>query len=273
MISQQKAAKRQVKGRPKFNRQNKIMGIAKTINAIGAYDFYTSDYRLFIKTISTLFNVNLNVSFIAHIEEEKTEYDKESEFFDISQKDTFNLTVNYFKLIDNKPILDNVYCDYELRVPVDFEYEKELLLQFFTTGIFQLNYLPLNSTWNFFIEDLLGDNDHYYNSHSEVVKEKLSIRDEYIRILNKINCSEAIIWTDAQYKTESIIQEIQTIHTKLTLQDVIKSLEEIDKLTLYNFSDVLNQKLEIHSNRNSFLDIALFDNFNDKFETKNPYKQ
>lgn len=242
------------------------MGIAKTINAIGEYEFYSSDYKLFIKTISALFEVNLTVNFLTHFEEEKTEYEKESEFFDIGQKDTFCLTVNYFKLDDKKPLLDNVYCDYELHIPVDFEYERELLLQFFTTGIFQLNYLPLNSTWSFFIEDLLGNNEYYYNSHSEVVKEKLSIRDEYIRILNKINCNEAIIWTDAYYKTESIIQETIHIYKKLTLKYIVKSLQEIDKLTLYNLTDVISRKVEIQSNRNSFLDIALYDNFNDKIE-------
>ncbi len=242
------------------------MGIAKTINAIGGYDFYSSDYELFIKTISKIFKVNLNVNFLAQIEEENTEYDKESEFFDMGQKETFSITVNYYKIYKDKPLPDNVYCDYELCIPVNFEYEKELVLEFFTTGIFQLNFLPLNSTWNFFIEDLLGYNDYYYKSHSEVVKEKLSIRDEYIRILNKINCSEAIIWTDAYYKTEDIIQEALTSQTKLTLKDVMKCLQEIDNLTLYNFSDVLNQKVEIQSNSNSFLDIALYDNFNDKIE-------
>lgn len=242
------------------------MGVAKNINAIGEYDFYSSNYELFIKTISTLFKVNLNVDFLAHFEEENTEYDKESEFFDIGQKDTFKLRVNYFKLDYHKPLPNNVNCDYELLIPVDFEYEKELLLQFFTTGIFQLKYLPFNSTWNFFIEDLLVDNDYYYNLHSEVVNEKIAIRNEYIRILNKINCNEAIIWTDARYKTEDIIEGTTDIQLKLTLKDVVKSLQEIDELTLYNFVDVVSQKIEIQSNKDSFLDIALYDNFNDKIE-------
>jgi hypothetical protein len=246
------------------------MGIAKTINAIGGYDFYSPDYHTFIKTISLLFKVNLNVDFFAHLSEEESEYDKESEFFDFGEKDTFSLTVNYFKLDDNKPLQDNVYCDYELRIPVDFEYEKELLLQFFTTCIFQLNFLPLNSTWNFFIEDLLGHNDCYYKSHLELLQEKKYIRDEYIRILNKINCKEAIIWTDAYYKTESKIQDAQKIDTKLTIKDLVKSLQEIDKLTLYNFADAVNQKIEIKSNQNSFLDIALYDNFNDIIYIANP---
>jgi len=240
------------------------MGIAKTINAIGEYDFYSPDYHSFAKTISILFKVNLNISFFAYIDEEETEYDRTSEFFEIGEKDTFNLTVNYFKLDNNKPLLDNVYCVYELLIPVNFEYEKELLLEFYSTGIFQLNYLPLNSTWNLFIEDILGDNDCYYKSHLEVVQEKKAIRDEYIGILNRINCKEAIIWSDAYYKTESKIQDAQNIDTKLTIKDIVKSLQEIDKLTLYNFADAVNQKIEIKSNRNSFLDIALYDNFNDK---------
>ena len=37
------------------------MGIAKTINALGEYDFYSADYRSFCQTISRLFGVNLTV--------------------------------------------------------------------------------------------------------------------------------------------------------------------------------------------------------------------
>ncbi len=62
------------------------MGIAKTINAIGEYDFYSPDYHFFAKTISMLFKVNLNINFLAYINEEKTDYDKTSEFLYWSNK-------------------------------------------------------------------------------------------------------------------------------------------------------------------------------------------
>ena len=40
------------------------MGIAKTMNAIGDYDFYNKDYTVFVKIISAKFNINIRVYFI-----------------------------------------------------------------------------------------------------------------------------------------------------------------------------------------------------------------
>lgn len=242
------------------------MGIAKTINAVGEYNFYSNDYRIFVKPILELLNVNLNVDFITFYEDIEAEHEMEHVFFDNGSKNTYNLTVEYFKYDDSKPLQNNVYCDYSLNIPVKLKYEDELILNFYETGIFQLNFLPFNSTWNFFIEDIIGDNDYYFSSHLEVVKAVKLVRDQYLQILDKINCKEVVIWTDAYYKTENLIYESINSDTKLTLKDIVKSLKENDKISLYNFADVVNQKTEIKSFRNSFLDIAFYDNFEDKIE-------
>lgn len=239
------------------------MSRAKTIDAIGEYDFFSPDYQSFIKAISKFFKVNFKVDFLFLINEE-TDYDKVCEVFNYGNKDTCSLRVCYFKFDEKKPVLNNLDCYYDLRIPFDFDCKEELNLQFYSTGIFQLNSLPFNSTWNFFIEDIIGLNDFYYKSHLELVRQVKAIRDEYIRILTKINCNEVIIMTDAYYQTESIIQEPEKINSKLTLKDVLKSLQEKDNLTLYNFAEAVNQKINIKDNHNSFLDIALYDNFNDK---------
>lgn len=241
------------------------MGIAKTINALGEYNLYSADYITFVETISRLFKVNLSVSFCANIDEEGTEYDRENEFFDFNQNEVYRLTVNFWKIDDNKPLQpNNVYCDYEMIIPVNLEYEKELLLQLYSNGIFQLNFIPLSNMWQFFIGDILGVNDHYHNSHLEVVKEKNKIRNCYINILKKLNCNRVILWTDAYYKTEGEITE-----PNKTLNDLIKHMQDTDKLKIYNFADILNQKIMIiRDNKNDgYLDIALLDNFDDKIET------
>ena len=193
-----------------------------------------------------------------------TEYDKEEEYFDVGVSETYKLTVNYY-VNDDGPLLqpDNVYRDYELQIPVHFEYEEELLLELFANGIFQLNFIPFNNAWQHFIGDIIGENDHHYNSHREVVDEIINIREGYIDILQKIECKQVILWTDAYYKTLQKI-EYSTSEPILTLKEIMTYMKEVDNMRLYNFLDALNGKVTIVSEINDrYLDIALIDNLDD----------
>ncbi len=207
------------------------------------------------------------VSFFANIDEENTEYDRENEYFDFKQNVDYKLTVNYWKIDDDKPLKSsNIYCDYELSIPVDFEYGKEMLLEFYCNGLFQLNFIPLSNMWHFFIRDIIGENNHLYDSYFEAIQEKLKVRKGYIDILSKINCDKVILWTDAYYKAEGEVSL-----PNQTLEDLMHFMRENDKIKFYNFAEVLNKTVEIISDmkNNYFIDIALIDYFNDEIEIVN----
>lgn len=238
------------------------MGIAKGIYALGEYDFYTNDYLAFVKSISMFFNINVEVEVFDNNENLSTNWDKNFEYFEFGKNDTYRLTVDYYKIKKNKPTIpENIYCKYTMTIPVDFEDEKELYISFFSNGIFELKFIPLSNVWFFFIEDILGYNNHHFGSFEGVMKEKSKIRNGYIDILKKINCTKVVIWTYAQYETENKISE-----PNKSLQDIIKYMYDLDNIKLYNFVDVLNRKIEIKSDHYSYLDVALMDNFDDKID-------
>lgn len=242
------------------------MSSTKTMNALGVYTFYSQDYLTFIKSISEMFNVNVYVFFSALFEneEEEKQYEIESQIFDFGKKETYILTVYFSKFDIQKPLENNVYCSYSLYLPVDFEYEKELSLEFYATGVFQLQFLPFNTTWKFFIEDIIGLSDHYYQSEMEIIDETKTIRNKYIDILAKINCKEVFLWTDSYYKTEYYIEDAKDFETKLSFNDIKNSLKETDNLTIYNFAQVLSRKIKIENAKYDYTDVVLYDNFEDE---------
>jgi len=42
------------------------MGIAKTMNATGEYNFHSSDFNQFIEELGQLFHINIHASFFDH---------------------------------------------------------------------------------------------------------------------------------------------------------------------------------------------------------------
>ncbi len=236
------------------------MGIAKTINALGEYNFYSADYSSFCQKVSRLFGVNLTVYHWSCIEDDTT-YDKDEEYLDIGATETYKITICYHVDNDGLPQQPgNLYCDYELHIPVHFENEDELLLEFFANGIFQLNFIPFNNAWKQFIQDIIGENDHYYNSHREIVEEIIKIREVYIDILQKFDCKQVILWTYAYYKTLEKI-EYRSSEPILTLQEIMSYMQEVDNMRFYNFYDALKGKVTIVSEINDrYVDIALIDN-------------
>ena len=236
------------------------MGIAKTMNAIGDYSFYTNDYIEFAKNLCTRFEINLEVYFV-DLTSNYAANDKNDEFIDFKFSKTYKLAVSYYDYDEDKPDPKNIYCTYEMFIPVDLKYEKELILEFLPNGIFQLCFLPFSNAWRFFIEDIQGINDHYYKSHLEVDEQIQEIRNCYISILKKIDSKEVIIWTHANYKTEDEFLFNQAPNKVDTLDDIKEAIKKLDNITLYNFIDSIKQINKFDNQ--SDLEIAFIDKFED----------
>lgn len=235
------------------------------MEALGEYDFYSPDYRVFVQSVSRIFGVNIEVRFDYDPMKEEL-IAKENELFNFNYEQTYTLIVWYFQFDENKPALNNTCQSYELRIPIILFNEDELFFQFLPNGIFRLNFLPFNNLWRFFIEDILGKNDVYYKSHDEVVNQFIQIRNCYIGILSKFDCTRVLIWTEANYNTEGEYLFCQTLDRKNSLSEIVQFLKRLDNITTYNFVEALQQKLEIKSENAGYLDVAFIDNFNDKFD-------
>lgn len=234
------------------------MGIAKTINAIGEYKFYTKDISEFVSIISSKFKVNLQVSIINMTSTFKAN-EKPDELYDFKFQETYELLINFYDYDDNHPDPTNTYCTYDLQIPINFKFEKALSLEFYPNGIFQLNYLPFSKRWRFFIDDIKGINDNNYQSRKEVVNEILEIRSCYITISKKIDCKEVVIWTDANYQTEDEFIFNQKPNKLNTLGNIKTALQELDKVTIYDLVESIDHKSQF-DNR-SDLNIAFSDTF------------
>ena len=238
------------------------MGIAKTMNAIGEYDFYSSDFNQFTEKLAHLFCVNIHASFFDHNYANGAEpEDIEDKYFNFNFSETYKLYVGIFSYNEKKSFHENKYCQYELTIPVQLGNENELTLTFYPNGIFQLDFLPFSNYWRFFVEDIIGVSDHFYNSHDEIVSAILKIRECYIEILKKIKCSETIIWTDAHYKTEDKLIFNQRFNKKYNFEEVKNLMQKLDGFNLVPLMDALNQEIKISSKREWYLDIAFVDKF------------
>ncbi len=229
------------------------MGIAKTVNAIGDYNFYSLDYNKFAKKIGNIFEVNINLSFSS----KEDELINDDICFKFNQKDTYHLNAFIYHF-DNSS--DNWYYIYKLIIPFHFEYEDTLELEFCPNNLFQLNFLPFNSAWQFFIDDMLGNND-YYSSQEDIMIKISNIRNFYIEICNKINSKKVILWTDAYYETENEMFLHFLPNVKYSLNDISIRLIQKDKLSLYNFSYLFYRKTRAINENNHFLDMAIIDEF------------
>lgn len=237
------------------------------MSAIGEFDFYSDDYKKFAATIGQLFKVNLDIQFFDNLWEDEM-FEKSKEFIDLGNGETFSLKVSHCRYDESKPSYQNSYCTYELDIPVELKYENELTIEFIPNSIFELRYLPFSNAWQFFIEDILGVNDSYYYSHANCVNEILKVRDCYIDILKKINCSQVIILADGRYKTvDRYIYDIKP--NKIDkLQDIIDNISQLDNITLLNFIKAVKQEQSAIKTikTSSYFNVAFLDNFADKCE-------
>ncbi len=148
-----------------------------------------------------MFEANLNVHFFDSIGEDEF-IEKEDKYFDFNYKDTYKMFVTFYKYNEDKPPIENTYFIYEIIIPVNLCDNHKLYLEFLPDGIFKLQDLLFNSNWHFFIEDIKGENDCYYKTHSEFIEQIIKIRHCYSNILTKFYRTRVIIWTDANYFTE-----------------------------------------------------------------------
>lgn len=214
------------------------MGIAKDIKLLGNFDFYSPSYLEFSQIISDKFKVNLNLRFDNYTE--NIEINKPDEFLDFECEKTFSLyvTLNDYDNIETKE--EKTYLHYVLSIPVCMPYTNYLQLEFFPNGIFQLSSIPFNNKWYFFIDDIKGLNK--YLSYEFIKDRILKIRVEYWSILNKINCNKVIIFADAFYKTEELFINTQIINKEKTLNEILLSFKNLDKVTAFDFIDSLTSK-------------------------------
>ncbi len=70
---------------------------------------------------------------------------------------------------------------------------------------------------------------------------------------------EVILWTSANYKTEDEFIFEQVPDRTNIMEDIKKALKKLDDITLYNFTDSVNQKNDLRNQ--PYLKIAFFDNF------------
>lgn len=241
------------------------MGIAKTMNAIGEYNFYSSDYNQFIEKLGQLFQVNIQAHFFDNGYFYGEDFNEagfieiEPHLYDFHFSETFRVEVEFDKYDYRQNFPENRYCNYKLFIPVKLQNEKELTLHFYGNGIFQLDYLPFSNFWRFFIEDVFG-----LTSRIEVIQPILEIRECYIEILRKINCTEIIIWTDAHYKSEDVFLYNKRPGKKYNLNDVKKTMKELDGIHIIPFLEAIKHEIKIISKREDYFDIAFVDNFNNR---------
>ena len=236
------------------------MGIAKTIEAIGVYHFYSDDYNQFAREITNRFKVNLKVCFEDYTIEEST-YEKENELFSGGFDKTLQLNV-ITDFNDYEDSMKGVYTHYLLNIPVDLVYEDELYLEFSRNGVFRLYSLPFSHKWSSFIIDLRDKINSAYPAQNESILKNINrIRNAYINILHKIDCNEIVIWTDTYYQTEEKYFYSHSRRDKISIEDLKHSMTEIDNLQLFDFMKVVNQETKIDTTIYSDLQIAFIDKF------------
>ncbi len=236
------------------------MGYANIIEGIGVYNFFSDDYIAFAKEITNRFKVNLKVCFEDNTIEEETPT-KRNELIDLGFVETLQLNViTDFNNYENPT--EGVYNQYLLSIPVDLVYEDELYLEFNRNGVFRLYFLPFSYKWSSFIIDLKDKvNSAYPMQNESILKNINRIRNTYINILQKIECSEIVIWTDTYYQTEEKYFYSKLHNPNISIEDLKYSMTEIDNLQLLDFMKVINQEVKIKSGNFSDLQIAFIDKF------------
>jgi hypothetical protein len=234
------------------------MGLAKTMVVLGAFDFYTPNYTDFTAIIGAKLEANLELEFYFDTE---TEIQKSNETHNFGFEKTYIMQITYNDYDVESPVLYGIYCTYCVLIPVQFKYEDQVDIEFLPNGIFNIQRLPFSNHWCFFIEDMIENDNSCYNTDSEAITNIVELRHFYIAIFKKMNCNTALIWTDAQYKTEDRYVFNPVPNTKNTVADLADALRTLDNVKIYNFRDVLAQKIAIQSSRVHYLDIALSDYF------------
>ncbi len=238
------------------------MGMNKSLSAVGEYNFYSADYQVFAQKLASIFHVNIEVAVHGYTDENEFP-NKANEVFDFQYDKQEYLDV-YRTLYDHQEATGSSYFSYQFDLHCDY-YGEELLLffDFQPNGIFEVDITPrFFAVWHFFIENILGWNDKYYHNYQESIETATQLRNFYIPLFKSMNCTEIILWTDANYKSYDELLTFQIPNRKNTFADIITKLTELDEVTLYNYVEILSQlHPEINPKYENCTDIAFIDRF------------
>lgn len=217
------------------------MGLGKLFSAVGTFSFYSKDVQQFATELGRRFGVNIGVSSWSLSDTQKEDATR-FEKLELGYHDTWYMEVILHDYDWRHPRPENTYYAYNLDIPFNVEGEEELTLSMGPNGVFQLWHIPFSNAWCFFLEDISGENDHYFNSHEEVVERIFAIRAAYIPLLQKFGCSEALILPEANYKTESRHLDSCEPGQEETLAGIKKALQELDGVRLFDLLTAVKEK-------------------------------
>lgn len=202
------------------------MGSGKTIWGVGITDIYDADPETFLANVSKTFHVN-----VKGILNDKN--------FDETE---IVLQNGYAELITINVQLYEVEYGYEVHFPVIHKYEKTLDFSFYSNNLFSVMHLPFSAAWRFFIDEILGEGDEYLAGFDGFLKEKLDVRELYIPLLKKMNCSKMLVVSDVDYNWRNEFLYGNNYDAKYSFEDIQQAVHKLDKITLFDLKDTLNRK-------------------------------
>jgi len=228
------------------------MGIAKSIEAYAIYRDYTKNTEMFMKKLSDKLNADFIVNTYdreyepLHIKDKPTEYSKPNKY---------RLTIIYY---------DNDMPVYELRLPINYEYEDSIELVFNPNQSVHIMFLTFEHLWKCFIYALKFES--IYENRQESIERYETLRNEYIRIFKKLGIDSIFIVTHAHYNIENL--ENEKMYPTLTFSDIPKIAKEKDNLTSFDLEKILRtdkvSELSKDFLAETSLKIAFIDNLNPK---------
>jgi hypothetical protein len=229
------------------------MGIAKSIEAYTIYQDYTENTEKFIRKLSD----NLNADFIVNTYDKDYEpLHKEDKLTAYSKPNRYRLTICYY---------DNYMPVYELRLPINYEYDDSIELVFNPNNSVHIMFLTFEHLWESFIVSLKFES--IYEDRQESIERYERLRNEYRSLLQKIGIGSIFIVTHAYYHIENL--EDEKTYPILTFSDIRKIAKEMDNLTSFDLEKILRTD-KVSEICKDFLvtpslNIAFIDNFNPKY--------
>lgn len=220
------------------------MGIAKNIEAYTVYENYNSDTDVFVKNLSD----RLNADFIINTFDKDYEHIGDADRFTTFNKpDRYRLTITFDEYRIGKT--SNELPTYEISIPVKYIYEDSIEFTFYPNQSVHIMFLTFEHLWYSFIETLKFQSPR--QDRQQAISRYQILRKEYSYILHKFGISQIFITTDAYYEIENVT-DFETFN-KLTFANIIEIAQEKDKLTIFNFQNILDTTDKIQMDK-KFID-------------------
>lgn len=207
------------------------MGIAKSIEAYSVCDDYNSDTDKFIKHLADKLNADFIINFFDreydHIGDEDihTTFGKENRY-------RLTITFDEYKIGEQT----NKLPTYEISIPIKYIYEDSLEFTFYPNHSVYITFLTFEHLWRSFIDTLKFQSP--YTDRRQAINRYQILRNEYLNILQKIGVKQLFIATHAYYEIEDVT-DTETFH-RLTFENIIQVAKEKDKLTIFDFQNILD---------------------------------